>query len=103
MMEPDHPVDPILSVDRVTRRFGGVIAVDGVSFGIAAGTVTGLIGPNGPNGSGKSTLFRLIPVRYRPTPAKSDCEARQSPTSRRASETALASAVPSSFRASIRK
>lgn len=57
MMKPDQPVDPILSVNRVTRRFGGVIAVNDVSFGIAPGTVTGLIGPNG---SGKSTLFRLI-------------------------------------------
>ena len=48
---------PILATEGVTKRFGGVVAVDGVSIGIQAGTVTGLIGPNG---SGKSTLFRLV-------------------------------------------
>jgi len=57
MTKPDRPTDQILSVNRLTRRFGGVIAVNGVSFAIDPGTVTGLIGPNG---SGKSTLFRLI-------------------------------------------
>jgi ABC-type branched-subunit amino acid transport system ATPase component len=51
------PVGAILEVQKVTRRFGGVVAVNDVSFGITPGTVTGLIGPNG---SGKSTLFRLI-------------------------------------------
>ena len=51
------PAGAILEVAGLTRRFGGVIAVNDVSFGIVAGTVTGLIGPNG---SGKSTLFRLI-------------------------------------------
>ena len=51
------PGGAILEVSNLTRRFGGVVAVNDVSFGIAAGTTTGLIGPNG---SGKSTLFRLI-------------------------------------------
>lgn len=51
------PGGAILEVSNLTRRFGGVVAVNDVSFGIVAGTTTGLIGPNG---SGKSTLFRLI-------------------------------------------
>jgi branched-chain amino acid transport system ATP-binding protein len=46
-----------MEVAHLTRRFGGVVAVNDVSFGITAATITGLIGPNG---SGKSTLFRLI-------------------------------------------
>lgn len=46
-----------LELSHVRRHFGGVKAVDGVSFTVAAGSVTGLIGPNG---SGKSTLVNLI-------------------------------------------
>ncbi|BCH23485.1 ABC transporter ATP-binding protein [Mesorhizobium sp. L-8-3] len=49
--------ETILRVDRLTRRFGGLFAVNDVSFGIAAGEVKGLIGPNG---AGKSTTFDLI-------------------------------------------
>ena len=56
------PSGAILEVVNLTRRFGGVLAVSDVSFGIAAGTTTGLIGPNG---SGKSTLFRLISAEMR--------------------------------------
>ena len=47
----------VLEVDRLTKRFGGVAAVDGCPLAVAEGTVTALIGPNG---SGKTTLFNLI-------------------------------------------
>ncbi|MEF8822320.1 MAG: ATP-binding cassette domain-containing protein, partial [Halovenus sp.] len=49
--------DPILQVRNLQKRFGGVVAVDGVGFEVEQGTVTGLIGPNG---AGKSTTFDLI-------------------------------------------
>lgn len=48
---------PILRVDHVTRRFGGLVAVDDVSFELRAGEILGLIGPNG---AGKSTTFNLV-------------------------------------------
>jgi len=47
----------ILRVEGLRKSFGGLTAVDGVSFGIEAGRITGLIGPNG---SGKTTLFNLV-------------------------------------------
>src|SRR4030081_2436112 len=47
----------ILSVAGVSRSFGGVHAVDGVSFDVPAGTIHGLLGPKG---AGKSTLMTLI-------------------------------------------
>jgi branched-chain amino acid transport system ATP-binding protein len=49
--------EPILRVDGLVKRFGGVVAVDGCSFALAPHKVWGLIGPNG---SGKTTLFNLI-------------------------------------------
>ena len=48
---------PLLEVDRVSKGFGGVLAVSGVSFSVAAGELVGIMGPNG---SGKTTLFNLI-------------------------------------------
>ena len=47
----------VLAVEGVERRFGGLLAVDGVSFSVEAGEIVGLIGPNG---AGKSTMFNLI-------------------------------------------
>ncbi|HEY7677009.1 MAG TPA: ABC transporter ATP-binding protein [Candidatus Methylomirabilis sp.] len=55
--------DAILQVDRVTKRFGGVTAVNACSLAVPAGRITGLIGPNG---SGKTTMFSLITGFYRP-------------------------------------
>jgi branched-chain amino acid transport system ATP-binding protein len=54
---------PLLEVDRVTRRFGGVVAVDDVSLSVESAEIVGLIGPNG---AGKTTLFNLITRLYRP-------------------------------------
>jgi branched-chain amino acid transport system ATP-binding protein len=53
-----------LELHDVTRRFGGHRAVDGVSFRVRPGTITGLIGPNG---AGKTTLFNVIAGALRPT------------------------------------
>jgi len=50
-------VKPILKVVNLSKRFGGVIAVDGVSFELTEGEALGIIGPNG---SGKTTLVNLI-------------------------------------------
>ncbi|ARS88361.1 ABC transporter ATP-binding protein [Natrarchaeobaculum aegyptiacum] len=49
--------DPILELEGVVKRFGGITAVDGASFQVERGSITGLIGPNG---AGKSTTFNCI-------------------------------------------
>ena len=55
---------PILSVDAVTKKFGGLTAVNNVTFDVEAGEILGIIGPNG---AGKTTLFSLISGFQRPT------------------------------------
>ncbi len=54
----------LLEVDDVTLRFGGVTALDGVSFDINEGEILGLIGPNG---AGKTTCFNVTTGVYKPT------------------------------------
>jgi len=64
-VEPDATDvrDPILSIDGLTKRFGGITAVDGVNLEVERGSITGLIGPNG---AGKSTTFDLVTGFLRP-------------------------------------
>jgi neutral amino acid transport system ATP-binding protein len=59
----DTPATP-LQVENLEKRFGGIVAVDGVSFDVEAGSLTGLIGPNG---AGKSTTFNCITGALEPT------------------------------------
>jgi branched-chain amino acid transport system ATP-binding protein len=53
----------LLTVENVTRRFGGIVALDDVSLVLEEGTIGGLIGPNG---AGKTTLFNVVTRVYRP-------------------------------------
>ena len=53
----------LLSLRNVTRRFGGIVALDGVSFDVPEGEIVGLIGPNG---AGKTTAFNVITRLYTP-------------------------------------
>ena len=59
----------LLSVRNVTRRFGGIVALDAVSFDVEEGEIHGLIGPNG---AGKTTLFNVVSRLYKPDEGEID-------------------------------
>src|ERR1700694_6092264 len=60
-MSPDTA--PLLNVAKLTKRFGGFYALDGLSFHVASGEILGLVGPNG---SGKTTAINVISGLYAP-------------------------------------
>jgi branched-chain amino acid transport system ATP-binding protein len=60
---PSVSTHPLLNVRNVSVRFGGIVALDGISFDVAPGVIAGLIGPNG---AGKTTLFNCLSRLYVP-------------------------------------
>jgi branched-chain amino acid transport system ATP-binding protein len=61
-MAPSRPL--LLEVEQLSVRFGGVVALSSVSFGVSRGEIVGLLGPNG---AGKTTLFNVLSGLVRPT------------------------------------
>jgi branched-chain amino acid transport system ATP-binding protein len=61
---PARAALPLLAVEHLTMRFGGLVAVDDVSFVAGQGEITGIIGPNG---AGKTTMFNCLTGFYKPT------------------------------------
>src|SRR3954465_2231484 len=66
--------DAVLRVQDASRRFGGVVAVQGVSFELCQGEIVGLIGPNG---AGKTTLVNMITGTFAPTTGTITFEGRR--------------------------
>lgn len=56
--------DPLLTVEHLTMRFGGLVAIDNLSFSARKQEITAIIGPNG---AGKTTVFNCLTEFYRPT------------------------------------
>ena len=64
----------VLEVQYLRKTFGGIAAVDGVSFAVHESEILGIIGPNG---SGKSTLFNCVLGQYRPTAGRVFVDGRE--------------------------
>ncbi|GJD42745.1 Arginine transport ATP-binding protein ArtM [Methylobacterium cerastii] len=67
MTRPSPDAEAVLTVDHLTMRFGGLVAVGDLSFKARRGDITALIGPNG---AGKTTVFNCITGFYKPTEGK---------------------------------
>jgi branched-chain amino acid transport system ATP-binding protein len=63
MTDASSPVQPLLEVEDITLRFGGVTAINGASFNVNPGELFAIIGPNG---AGKTSIFNTISQVYRP-------------------------------------
>jgi branched-chain amino acid transport system ATP-binding protein len=63
-VHPPRPDGTILKVEHLTMRFGGLVAVDDLSFAARRGEITAIIGPNG---AGKTTVFNCLTGFYKPT------------------------------------
>ena len=68
--------DPILTVEHLSMHFGGITAVDDVSFAVGRKDITALIGPNG---AGKTTVFNCITGFYKPTEGMLTLDAKDGP------------------------
>jgi branched-chain amino acid transport system ATP-binding protein len=74
---PQTEATPLLTVEHLTMRFGGLVAINDVSFAAQHRQITGLIGPNG---AGKTTLFNCITGFYKPTVGRLTLQAPDRPT-----------------------
>ena len=98
-VSPGDESGPLLAVEGVSKHFGGMRAVDGVSLAIARGEIVGLIGPNG---AGKTTMFNLIAGSLKPSRGRSCSAVARSKRRRPIPASPSASAALSRFRARSR-
>ena len=90
---------PLLEVNNIGKRFGGLQAVKDVSFTVRTGMIKAVIGPNG---AGKTTLFNLVSGSCRPIPGRSPSRIAQSTAKSPMRSPASDSPAPSSISGSFR-